>query len=106
MHHEGKRARRRGLDGDGNLPPGGGGLRLAVVAEPRRARRVGRLGPPRPGVSRVVRLIDRVGEEPESWPWILEEDFDRQIEVAAEVLGIPVAAVAEDSALLAALRIE
>ena len=54
----------------------------------------------------VVRLIDRIGEEPESWPWILEEDFDRQIDVAAEVLGIPVAAVADDSGLLRALRIE
>ena len=55
---------------------------------------------------RIVRLIDRLGEEPESWPWILEDDPDRQISVAAEVLGIPAAAVADDSDLLTALRIE
>ena len=55
---------------------------------------------------RIVRLIDRLGEEPESWPWILEEDVDRQINMAAEVLGIPAAAVADDSGLLTALRIE
>ena len=54
----------------------------------------------------VVRLIERLGEEAESWPWLHEDDQDRQILVAAEVLGIPAAAVAEDIELLEALRIE
>jgi hypothetical protein len=54
----------------------------------------------------IVGLIDRLGEEPEGWPWLREDDPDRQIELAAEVLGISAAAVADDIDLLDALRIE
>ena len=57
-------------------------------------------------VPQIVRLIDRIGEEPESWPWIYEDDRDRQISVADEVLGITAATVSDDADMLVALRIE
>jgi hypothetical protein len=56
-------------------------------------------------VLEVVRLINRLGEEAESWPWFEEEDRDRQVSVAAEVLRMSPMAVAGDMDLLAALRI-
>jgi hypothetical protein len=56
-------------------------------------------------VPAIVRLIDRLGEEAECWLWFEEEDRDRQVSVAAEVLGMSRTAVAIDLDLLAALRI-
>jgi hypothetical protein len=56
-------------------------------------------------VPEIVRLIDRLGEEAECWPWFVEEDRDRQVSVAAEVLGLSPTAVADDVDLRAALRI-
>lgn len=54
----------------------------------------------------IARLIRRLGEDPERWPWLDEEDQDRQIALAAQVLGTTAAAVADDDDLLWALRIE
>ena len=51
-------------------------------------------------------LIDRIGEEAEAWPWLNEEDPDRQLDVAAETLGLSTAAVVDDANLLEALGIE
>jgi hypothetical protein len=56
-------------------------------------------------VPEIVRLIDRLGEEAECWPWFEEEDRERQVSVAAEILGLSPTAVADDVDLLAALRI-
>jgi hypothetical protein len=57
-------------------------------------------------VPEIVRLIDRLGEEAESWPWFEEEDRDRQVRVAADILGLSATAVADDVDLLAALAID
>lgn len=57
----------------------------------------------------VARLIDRLGEEPESWPWFAEEfedDRECQIAKAAEVLDLPATELEWNAELLAALRIE
>lgn len=59
--------------------------------------------------SEVARLIDRLGEEPESWPWFaeeLEDDRERQIAIAAEMLDMPATELDCNAELLAALRIE
>lgn len=54
----------------------------------------------------IERLVERIGEIAEDWPWFAEDDPERQIILAAEALGIPAAAIAEDADLLEALRIE
>lgn len=54
----------------------------------------------------VHRLIDRLGENPEDWPWRNEEDRERQLALAAEVLGISPAALADNGDLLDALQME
>ena len=54
----------------------------------------------------IRRLIERLGIEAEQWPWFEEEDEDRQLAVASEVLGIPPATLADDHELLEVLRIE
>ena len=54
----------------------------------------------------ILRLIDKLGEEPESWPWLDEDDRDGQIRMAAEVLGFPVDVMADDDDLLEILRID
>lgn len=58
----------------------------------------------------VARLIDRLGEDAESWPWFAEEcEEDRrvlQIATAAEVLDIPTTELDSNVELLAALGIE
>lgn len=56
---------------------------------------------------RVAKLIDRLTEtdEPESWPWFDDEVEDRQVAVAAEVLGISEAELVANDRLLEALRI-
>ena len=54
----------------------------------------------------IVQLVHRLGEDPERWSWLDEEDPDVQIEVAAEVLGIPAAELAANFDLLEALRLE
>lgn len=41
----------------------------------------------------------------EEWPWLNEEDSKNQIDIAADVLGISAAALAEDADLLEAVRI-
>jgi hypothetical protein len=59
--------------------------------------------------SEVARLIDRLGEDAESWPWFgeeLEDDRERQIATAAEVLDMPTTELDCNAELLAALRIE
>jgi hypothetical protein len=59
---------------------------------------------------RVADLIDRLGDEPEAWPWTTEEeaddDLDGQIAIAAETLKLPRSALAENNDLLEALRIK
>ena len=57
----------------------------------------------------VAELLERLGEEPEAWPWLAEdvEDVrDGQIAVAAETLGLSPSEVTQNTALLEALRIE
>jgi hypothetical protein len=54
----------------------------------------------------LVGLIRRLGEDPEEWPWLTEDDLERQIDVAAEVLGIAPSTLASDHDLLEVLRIE
>lgn len=57
----------------------------------------------------VATLIQRLGEEPEAWPWLDEDlygDTERQISTAAEELGLSRAALAANTDLLDALRIE
>ena len=56
--------------------------------------------------SEVAELIERLGEDPEEWPWFDEEAERREVEVAAEVLGLSPAVLAEDADLLEVLRIE
>lgn len=61
----------------------------------------------------VATLIDRIGEDPEGWPWLGEldeedddENYRRQMVVAAEVLGRPVEDLVADMDLLETLRLE
>lgn len=54
----------------------------------------------------VAEFIERLGEDLEEWPWLEEEAEGREVEVAAEVLGLSPAALAEDTDLLELLRIE
>jgi len=55
----------------------------------------------------VARLIDRLGEAPESWPWWeVDDDHERQLALAAEVLDLPVAELAANDRLRERLRIE
>ena len=53
----------------------------------------------------VAALIERLGEDPEAWPWYDEEDEDKQIAVAAQVLGKTVTDLTDNEDLLEALRI-
>ena len=54
----------------------------------------------------VVALIDRLGEEPEDWPWVHEEDPGQQLLLAAQVLAMPPAALVDQADLCEALRID
>lgn len=54
----------------------------------------------------IATLIERLGEDAGEWPWLWEEDEDRQVATAAEVLGLPAVALADDPELLRALGIE
>ena len=54
----------------------------------------------------VADVIERLGEDPEEWPWLDEEAEGRELDVAAEVLRLSPAALAEDADLLELLRIE
>jgi hypothetical protein len=55
----------------------------------------------------VAQLIDRLGEEPESWPWWnIEDDPESQLALAAEVLDLPVAELEANDRLRKLLRIE
>lgn len=54
----------------------------------------------------VRALIERVGEEAELWPWLGEDDENRQLAIAATALGRSVAELADDVDLLEVLRIE
>jgi hypothetical protein len=57
-------------------------------------------------VPSIVRLVDRLGQDPEAWPWLREEDRNRQVTIAADLLGVPASTMAGDDDLLEALRIE
>lgn len=57
-------------------------------------------------VPSIVGLVDRLGQEPEAWPWLYEEDRDRQVAIAADVLRVPASTVTGNDDLLEALRIE
>lgn len=54
----------------------------------------------------VAEFIAQLGEDPEEWPWLDEEAEGREVEMAAEVLGLSPAALAEDTDPLELLRIE
>lgn len=55
----------------------------------------------------VARLIRRLGENNERWPWLSPGlEFDEQVRVAAEVLGMSVAEVESSDYRLDALHIE
>jgi hypothetical protein len=57
--------------------------------------------------SQVADLLDRLGDEPETWPWHAEAgDLDRKINIAAEALGLPPSVVTSNGDLRRALRIE
>jgi hypothetical protein len=56
-------------------------------------------------VAGIVAVIDRLGEEPESWPWLYEDDPEHQLVLAAQAVGISPAALAGKAELRAALRL-
>jgi hypothetical protein len=51
----------------------------------------------------VAALIEEIGGDTQSWPWLLEDDEDDQRRVAASVLGTTVADLVGDGDLLATL---
>ena len=55
----------------------------------------------------VYRMIDRLteGEEPTGWPWLDEEAEGREVEVAAQVLGMSASDIAANGDLMEALGI-
>jgi hypothetical protein len=55
----------------------------------------------------IAGLIERLGvDEPCHWPWLVEEDQDRKVIVAAAFLGLSVAVLENDEELLEALHLE
>lgn len=56
-------------------------------------------------VPEIVALIDRSGDYPEMWPWLQAENEERQLAIAADILRLPAAAIAENEDLMEALRL-
>lgn len=53
----------------------------------------------------VAATLARLGDESEGWPWLLEDERDDQISVAAGELAMSPSAVASNPHLMKALRI-
>jgi hypothetical protein len=56
----------------------------------------------------VADLLDRLGDEPEAWPWSAEEAEDnrsRQVAIASQALALPQPMLADNPDLLRALRL-
>ena len=57
----------------------------------------------------VADLLDRLGDEPEAWPWseeVVEDDIESQISIAAKTLALSRSVIADNHDLRSALRIE
>ena len=51
----------------------------------------------------VRQLIVRLGDGPSDWPWYGEDDWEHQVAVAAQVLGLSAGAIADNDDLMWAL---
>jgi hypothetical protein len=57
----------------------------------------------------VADLLDRLGDEPEAWPWLdedVEDDLESQISIAAKTLALSPAVIEDNHDLRSALRID